>query len=133
MLYLNADELLSSSNIKRVHLTGIGGASMSGLAEILVYQGYIVTGSDERPSPVLQKLEKAGIRVTIGHYAENVAGADLLVYTAAVRPDNIELITASRAGIPCIDRATLWATDEECPMSFAVSGTHGKLRPHRYR
>ena len=79
---MNADELLSSSNIKRVHLTGIGGASMSGLAEILVYQGYIVTGSDERPSPVLQKLEKAGIRVTIGHYAENVAGADLLVYTA---------------------------------------------------
>jgi UDP-N-acetylmuramate--alanine ligase len=124
---LNADELLSSSNIKRVHLTGIGGASMSGLAEILVYQGYIVTGSDERPSPVLQKLEKAGIRVTIGHYAENVAGADLLVYTAAVRPDNIELITASRAGIPCIDRATLLGElMKKYPMSFAVSGTHGK-------
>jgi len=127
VLGLKTGGLLSSGNIRRVHMTGIGGISMSGLAEILACQGYIVTGSDEKPSPVLQKLEKAGIRVTIGHYAENVAGADLLVYTAAVRPDNAELVAASMAGIPCIDRATLLGEImKQYPMSFAVSGTHGK-------
>lgn len=127
MFYLNADELLSSGNIKRIHMTGIGGVSMSGLARILSYQGYIVTGSDERPSPSTQKLEKEGIKVTIGHFAENVDGADLLVYTAAVKPDNIELVTASGAGIPCINRATLLGEImKKYPMSFAVSGTHGK-------
>jgi len=124
---LKSSGLLGSGNIKKVHMTGIGGVSMSGLAEILAYNGYIVTGSDERPSPVLQKLEKSGIRVTVGHFAENVAGADLLVYTAAVRPDNIELVAASGAGIPCIDRATLLGEImDHYPMSFAVSGTHGK-------
>jgi UDP-N-acetylmuramate--alanine ligase len=124
---LRTDGLLSSGNIKRVHLTGIGGISMSGLAEILAYQGYIVTGSDEKSSPIIQKLERSGIRITIGHYAENVAGADLLVYTAAVRPDNIELVTAAVAGIPCMDRATLLGElMKKYPMSFAVSGTHGK-------
>ena len=70
---LKSSGLLGSGNIKKVHMTGIGGISMSGLAEILAYNGYIVTGSDERPSPVLQKLEKSGIRVTVGHFAENVA------------------------------------------------------------
>lgn len=119
--------LLDSGNIKRVHMTGIGGVSMSGLARILSYQGYIVTGSDERPSPITQKLEKEGIKVTTGHSAENVNGADLLVYTAAVKPDNIELSAASGAGIPCIDRATLLGEImKKYPMSFAVSGTHGK-------
>ena len=127
VLGLKTDELLSSGNIKRVHMTGIGGVSMSGLARILAYQGYIVTGSDERPSPVTQKLEKEGIKVTIGHCAENVNGADLLVYTAAVKPDNIELVAASGAGIPCINRAALLGEImKKYPMSFAVSGTHGK-------
>ena len=116
---MNADELLSSGNIKRIHMTGIGGVSMSGLARILSYQGYIVTGSDERPSPSTQKLEKEGIKVTIGHFAENVDGADLLVYTAAVKPDNIELVTASGAGIPCITRATLLGENmKKYSMSF---------------
>ena len=79
------------------------------------------------PPPIIQKLERSGIRITIGHYAENVAGADLLVYTAAVRPDNIELVTAAVAGIPCMDRATLLGElMKKYPMSFAVSGTHGK-------
>lgn len=121
------DGLLSSKQIKRVHLTGIGGISMSGLAEILADLGYIVTGSDMKSSSITQKLDKMGIKTTIGHYAENVMGADLLVYTAAVKADNPELIAAVKAGIPCIDRATLLGEImKKYTGSIAVSGTHGK-------
>ncbi len=127
MLNLQTDRLLNSDNIKRIHFTGIGGISMSGLAEILAGQGYIVTGSDLKPSSIIQKLDRIGIRTVIGHNAENVYGADLLVYTAAVKPDNPELTAAAEAGIPCIDRATLLGEImKKYPWSIAVSGTHGK-------
>ncbi|MGE5614945.1 MAG: UDP-N-acetylmuramate--L-alanine ligase [Bacillota bacterium] len=119
--------LLDSKGVKRIHFTGIGGISMSGLAEILANQGYIITGSDIRPSAITQKLEKMGIKVTIGHQAENVTGADLLVYTAAVKQDNPELLAASKAGLPLMDRATLLGElMKKYPFSIAVSGTHGK-------
>jgi len=124
---MQTDGLLNTDKIKRVHFTGIGGISMSGLAEILADSGYIVTGSDMSTSSNIQKLEKIGIRTTIGHSAENVKGADLLVYTAAVKADNPELIAASQAGIPCIDRAELLGQImKRYPWSVAVSGTHGK-------
>ena len=118
---------LSSKDIKRIHLTGIGGISMSGLAEILISQGYNITGSQMKNSPIIQKLEKLGIKTTIGHFAENIADADLVVYTAAVKCNNPELAAAEKAGIPCIDRATLLGEImEKYPGSIAVSGTHGK-------
>jgi UDP-N-acetylmuramate--alanine ligase len=124
---LLTDGLLGSKHIERVHLTGIGGISMSGLAEILADLGYTVTGSDAKPSSIIQKLDRMGIKTTIGHYAENVEGADLLVYTAAVKADNPELVAAAKAGIPCIDRATLLGEImKKYPRSIAVSGTHGK-------
>lgn len=108
-------------------MTGIGGISMSGLAEILVSQGYVVTGSDMRSSSITTKLEKMGIRVMIGHQAENVTGADLVVYTAAVKPNNPELAAAGQIGIPCIDRATLLGEImKKYRASIAISGTHGK-------
>ncbi len=119
--------LLSSKEIKRIHMAGIGGISMSGLAEILIYQGYTVTGSDLKSSSITQKLEKMGVRISIGHQAENITGADLLIYTAAVKPNNPELIAAAQAGIPCMDRATLLGEImKKYPDSIAVSGTHGK-------
>ena len=119
--------LLDSKDIRRIHFTGIGGISMSGLAEILASQGYIITGSDIKSSPIIQKLDKMGISAAIGHQAENVAGADLLVYTAAVKPDNTELLAASAAGIPIMDRASLLGEImKKYPFSIAVSGTHGK-------
>ena len=124
---MQINSLLSSKDIKRIHFTGIGGISMSGLAEILVSQGYIITGSDMKASSITQKLEKMGIKITIGHLAENVTGADLLVYTAAVNSSNPELVAAKQIGIPCIDRATLLGEImKEYPGSVAVSGTHGK-------
>lgn len=124
---MQIEGLLSSKDIKRIHLTGIGGISMSGLAEILAGQGYTITGSDVKPSSITQKLEKMGIRITIGHQAENVTGADLLVYTAAVNGTNPELIAAAQIGIPSIDRATLLGEImKKYPESVAISGTHGK-------
>lgn len=124
---MEMNRLLSSKNIKRIHFTGIGGISMSGLAEILASQGYIITGSDMKPSSITQKLEKMGMKITIGHLAENVTGADLVVYTAAVNSNNTELAAAAQIGIPCIDRATmLGEIMKEYPGSIAVSGTHGK-------
>lgn len=120
-------DLLKSTDIKSVHFIGIGGISMSGLAEILASKGYRITGSDMKSSPITQKLEKLGIRVAIGHSPENALGADLVVYTAAVRDSNPELAGARKAGIICIDRATLLGEImKEYPGSMAVSGTHGK-------
>jgi len=121
------DSLLRSKNIKRIHFIGIGGISMSGLAEILASQGYIVTGSDMKASSITQKLEKMGIKVIIGHFADNVTDADLIVYTAAIKSSNPELIAAGQIGILCIDRATLLGEIMGgYPGSIAVSGTHGK-------
>ena len=124
---MQAEGLLSSNEIKRIHMAGIGGISMSGLAEILIHQGYTVTGSDLKSSLITQKLEKMGARISIGHQAENITGADLIIYTAAVKPNNPELVAASQIGIPCMDRATLLGEImKKYRESVAVSGTHGK-------
>ncbi len=124
---MQIDGLLNAEEIKKIHFTGIGGISMSGLAEILASQGYIITGSDIKSSPITQKLENSGIKIAIGHQAENVKGTDLLVYTAAVKPNNPELVAASQAGVPLIDRAALLGEImKKYPGSVAVSGTHGK-------
>ncbi len=124
---MHSNSMLDINNIKKVHFVGIGGISMSGLAEILLHQGFTVSGSDEKSSPIVQKLEKLGIKITIGHFAQNVKGVDLVVYTAAVREDNPELKAGAQAGIPCIDRATLLGEIMKgYPGSIAVSGTHGK-------
>lgn len=119
--------LLELPEIRNIHFTGIGGISMSGLAEILVSQGYHVSGSDMKESGITHKLEKMGIRVMIGHFAENTEGADLVVHTAAVKENNPELVEARRKGIPVIDRATLLGQIMKIyPNSIAISGTHGK-------
>ena len=90
---------------KRIHLIGIGGSSMSGLAEMLMDQGYQVTGSDRDETYLIHHVREKGGSVTIGHRAENVHGADLVVYSAAIHPDNPERAEADRLGIPSMDIA----------------------------
>jgi len=110
-----------------VHFIGIGGISMSGLAEILKNRGYNVTGSDIRESDITRKLVSMGIKVSVPHTGEYVEDADLVVYTAAVREDNPEMIISRKLNIPAIDRATLLGRimkGYNCNIS--VSGTHGK-------
>lgn len=119
--------LSKTSDIRRIHFTGIGGISMSGLAEILLSKGFLITGSDMKSSDMTEKLGKLGIKVYIGHSAGNISGADLVVYTAAVKENNPELIEARRVGIPAVDRAALLGEImREFPHSIAISGTHGK-------
>ena len=112
---------------KKGHLVGIGGVSMSPLAEVLNENGIIVTGSDMNDSPSVEHLRSLGIYVTIGHYAENVHGADFIVRTAAVHDDNPEIAEAKALGIPVFERAQAWGFIMlGYKNSLCISGTHGK-------
>jgi len=112
---------------KAVFFIGIGGISMSALAHILKNDGYKVLGSDFKDSDTAKELVASGIPVKIGHRAENVDGAGLVVYTAAIKDDNPELVRARKLGIPAIERAVLLgAMMRNYRYPVAVSGTHGK-------
>ena len=112
---------------KKVHMIGIGGISMSGIAEILVNWGISVSGSNNVDSEILHILEKSGIQIFIGHNAQNVVGADCVVYTAAINKDNVELVHAKELGIPVIERSDFLGELTKCyENTIAISGTHGK-------
>ena len=112
---------------RRAHMIGIGGSSMSGLAGMLVKLGVRVTGSDSARSYMTDALEKAGIHVFIGQRAENVDGADIVIYSAAIAPDNPERARAAELGIPQMERATLLGQlMEGYRHAINVCGTHGK-------
>ncbi len=111
-----------------VHFMGIGGISMSGLAEILLHQGFHVMGSDSKKSPLTEHLESLGAKISIGQKAENItADIDLVVYTAAISDNNAEFVAARNANIPMLTRAELLGQImDNYKNSVAVSGTHGK-------
>ena len=113
---------------KRIHMIGIGGSSMSGLAQMLKEKGYIVSGSDNLETYTTRHLrDDLHIPVTIGHRAENVHGADLVVYTVAILPDNPERVELERLGLPSIERATLLGQlMEGFDTAIGVCGAHGK-------
>ena len=110
----------------RIHFVGIGGAGMSGLAEVLLNMGYPVSGSDLRASDVTERLVQLGGRVFVGHAASNVEGAQVVVYSTAVRPENPELNAARAAGVPVIPRADMLAELMRMKYGVAVGGAHGK-------
>lgn len=112
---------------KRIHMIGIGGVSMSGLAEIALNMGYIITGSDSNDSDVVKKLRENDIKIFIGHAAENVVGADLVVYTAAIKKDNPELQKANELGILTMERSDfLGEFTKLYSETIGICGTHGK-------
>ena len=114
-------------NVKRVHFIGIGGSGMCPLAEILHAKGYELSGSDNNETDTLARIRSMGIPVVLGQKAENIEGAELIVYTAALLPDNPELVAAKASGIPCFERSKLLgAITRIYPDCFGVSGTHGK-------
>ncbi len=118
---------IHSHNFSHVHFIGIGGISMSGLAEILLENGYKVSGSDMKSSTILKKLESKGAVVNIGHNKDNIGDADLIVYTDAISKDNPELQEAFDKKIVTVDRGTfLGQLMKLYKNSIAVSGTHGK-------
>ena len=112
---------------KKIHMIGIGGISMSGIAEIVVNWGFSVSGSDRTDSDILDTLKKAGVKIYIGHNISNVEGADCVVYTAAIHEDNPELMHAKELGIPVIERSDFLGKLTRCyKNTIAISGTHGK-------
>ena len=114
-------------NVKRIHMVGIGGSGMCPLAEILYSKGYILTGSDNNESDPLNRIRSMGIKVYMGHRAENINGAELVVYSAAVSLDNPELAEARKSGIPTMERShLLGALTRHFDNVVGVCGTHGK-------
>ena len=111
-----------------IHFIGIGGISMSGLAEILHEEGFTISGSDSKESDLTKSLEAKGMRIFYGQCAENIIpGIDLVVYTAAIREDNPEFAAAKAAGLPMLTRAELLGQImDNYKQSIAVAGTHGK-------
>lgn len=115
------------SSIKKLHFVGIGGIGMSGIAEILLDQGFTVTGSDKVVSENTERMEQLGATVHIGHDAKNVApDVDVLVYSSAVAPDNPEILEAQKRMIPVIRRAEMLAEVMRLKYGIGIAGTHGK-------
>jgi UDP-N-acetylmuramate--alanine ligase len=112
--------------VKRIHFVGIGGAGMSGIAEVLVNLGFIVSGSDLGESTVTRRLRALGAHVVCGHAAENVAQAEAVVISTAVRGDNPEVIAARARQIPVVPRAQMLAELMRLKSGIAIAGTHGK-------
>lgn len=112
--------------IKHIHFVGIGGAGMCGIAEVLKNQGYKVSGSDIKASKTTAKLEENGIQVFIGHAAENIKGANVLVVSTAIDPENLEVKEAIENRIPVVRRAEMLGELMRYRHGIAVAGTHGK-------
>ncbi len=111
---------------KRIHFIGIGGSGMSGIAEVLINEGYEVTGSDQVRSNVTEHLETIGARISYKHEAKNVDGCQVVVTSTAVKPDNVEVQSARKQTIPVIRRAEMLAELMRMKQGIAIAGTHGK-------
>lgn len=112
--------------LKRIHLVGIGGTGMSGIAEVLINLGYKVSGSDLQSNEATERLRLLGAEITIGHRKENVHGADVVVISSAIKPDNVEVKEARQLKIPVIPRAEMLAELMRMKYGIAVAGSHGK-------
>ncbi|PLX87526.1 MAG: UDP-N-acetylmuramate--L-alanine ligase, partial [Desulfuromonas sp.] len=113
-------------HIKKIHFVGIGGIGMSGIAELLLNQGYSVSGSDLRESDTTRRLRDLGGEIWIGHQEENIAGADVVVTSTAVHMSNPEVVAAHRQHIAVIPRAEMLAELMRMKYGIAIAGTHGK-------
>jgi UDP-N-acetylmuramate--alanine ligase len=112
--------------VKNIHFVGIGGSGMSGIAEVLLNLGYTVSGSDLGSNAATERLAQLGARVTRGHQASNVDGADAVVTSTAVKPDNPEVLAARARSIPIVPRAMMLAELMRLKSGIAIAGTHGK-------
>jgi UDP-N-acetylmuramate--alanine ligase len=112
--------------IRHIHFIGIGGAGMSGIAEVLHNLGYIISGSDMVDSPTLNRLTQFGVKTYIGHATENLAEVDVVVISSAVKNDNPEVIAARLKNIPVVPRAVMLAELMRMKQGIAIAGTHGK-------
>ena len=112
--------------VRRIHFVGIGGAGMSGIAEVLLNMGYQVTGSDLASSSATRRLVSLGCTVSLDHKKENIQGADAVVVSTAVRADNPEVVAARAKRVPVVPRALMLAELLRLKQGIAIAGTHGK-------
>jgi UDP-N-acetylmuramate--alanine ligase len=119
-------DVLPMHRVRRIHFVGVGGAGMSGIAEVFSNLGFSVSGSDQGVNRMTEQLTRHGVRVCIGHRAENVADADVVVYSSAIPHDNVELTTARARRVPIVPRAEMLAELMRFQQGIAVAGTHGK-------
>ncbi len=117
---------LRTAGLERIHFVGIGGAGMSGIAEVLLNYDLAISGSDLQAGGTTRRLVELGASVSLGHSAENVAQADLVVVSSAVPADNEEVVAARRRGVPIVRRAQMLAELMRLKYGIAVAGTHGK-------
>jgi UDP-N-acetylmuramate--alanine ligase len=118
--------MVSFRNFQRIHLVGIGGIGMSGIAEVLLTLGYSVSGADTKPSTITERLQDLGATIYDGHKASNVEGAHVVVTSSAIRPDNPEVVEAHKRKIPVIPRAEMLAELMRLKYGIAIAGAHGK-------
>jgi UDP-N-acetylmuramate--alanine ligase len=112
--------------VKHIHFVGVGGSGMSGIAEVMAHLGYTVSGSDLAASATTRRLQAEGVKVIIGHAAENAAGADAVVVSTAVAADNPEVVAARERHVPIVPRAQMLAELMRLKRGIAIAGTHGK-------
>ncbi|HAL38763.1 MAG TPA: UDP-N-acetylmuramate--L-alanine ligase, partial [Polaromonas sp.] len=112
--------------IKHIHFIGLGGAGMSGIAEVLHNLGYVISGSDLSDSSTLQRLARLGIKTFVGHAASNLILVDAVVTSTAVQADNPEVLAAREKRIPVVPRALMLAELMRLKQGIAIAGTHGK-------
>jgi UDP-N-acetylmuramate--alanine ligase len=112
--------------VRHIHFVGIGGIGMSGIAEILLSLGYTVSGSDVKASEITRRLESMGARTAVGHQAENIDGADVVVFSSAVAMDNPEIVEARARQVPVIRRAEMLAELMRLKYGIGIAGSHGK-------
>lgn len=124
--FSNSGVVPEMRRIRRIHFVGIGGAGMSGIAEVLLNQGYDITGSDLSNSTVTDRLKSLGVKVHIGHATTNVHGADVVVFSSAVDESNDEILSAINNRIPIIRRAEMLAELMRYRHAIVIAGTHGK-------
>jgi UDP-N-acetylmuramate--alanine ligase len=117
---------LFRGKVRRIHFIGIGGSGMNGIAELLLNQGYTISGSDLKESYTTQRLRELGAKIYIGHSENNVKDVDVVVYSSAVKPDNPELKKAKELGIPTIPRGEMLAELMRFKYGIAIAGSHGK-------
>src|ERR1700687_5415374 len=118
--------MVSFRNFQRIHLVGIGGIGMSGIAEVLLTLGYSGSGSDTKPSNTTERLQNLGATIHEGHKAANVEGAHVVVTSSAIKADNPEVVEAHKRKIPVIPRAEMLAELMRLKYGIAVAGAHGK-------
>ena len=115
--------------VERIHFVGIGGAGMGGIAEVLLNEGYKVSGSDLGPNAVVDRLTSLGAEICFGHAAENIKGASVVVVSSAIKAENPEVAAALEQRIPVVRRAQMLAELMRFRHGIAIAGTHGKPPP----